>query len=225
MAARRAKAAQASRSGAEARILAAADELIAERGSEAVSAQDVAARARVPKGLVFYYFGSMDALVGRVLEGYYAAHLSALAGALEGGGPLRERLHRLVDGYLDFIEKNRRYARLIQREVAGEGRHRALIGRNLGALYGWMEEALRGVAPAHGPLAARQLFVTFSAAVINYFTYAPVIGAAWGSDPMDAAGLAERRAHVHWLVDAVLERLPRGPAEEPAAARRKGPRT
>jgi hypothetical protein len=29
----------------------------------------------------------------------------------------------------------------------------------------------------------------------------------WGEDPMSERALAERREHLHWMVDALLDRL------------------
>lgn len=194
-------------------ILEAADELFGERGYDAVSIRDVTERAGVQKALVFYYFRSKEGLFQQVLERYYAAHRAALEAAAPPGLPLRERLHAVVDAYLDFIDHNRRYPRLVQREVAGGG-HLELIQQSLAPLLRWTEAALAEVAPAVGPLAARHFFLTFSGAVINTFTYGPALAPVWGGDPLSPEGVAERRAHLHWLVDTVVDRLA---SERPAA--------
>jgi TetR/AcrR family transcriptional regulator len=173
--------------------------------------QAVADAAGVNKASVFYYFNSKAALVERVLERYYAEHLTALTRAFEREGSLRERLHGLVDAYLDYIEQNRRYPRLVQQQLVGSAEHGELIRKSLGQLFDWTLRSLEGVAPARGASAARQLFVTFSGIVINYFTLAPLLADRWGDDPLGAAGLAERRAHVHWIVDTLLDRLEREP--------------
>jgi len=193
-----------------ARILEAADQVIGEVGYDAASVADIAARAEVNKALVFYYFGSKAELLERVLERYYTAHKEALARGYEPGGSLRERLHHMMDSYLDFIVANRRYPRLIQQLVASSEAHHALIQRNLRPLFEWITEMLSDTAPAKGPLAARQFFLTFSGSVINYFTYAPVLAEVWGEDPMSDAALADRRAHLHWMVDTFLDRLQEG---------------
>ena len=190
-----------------AKILAAADALFGEQGYDAVSVRDVARAAGVNKALVFYYFDSKEELFARVLGGYYDAHKRALEGALAEPGPLEERLARLVDAYFDFMAANTRFARLVQQQLAGPGTHIALIQQNLSELEGWVERALAGIAPADGPLAARQFFVTFSGAMINYFTYAAALRPLWGGDPLADAAMSERRAHLHWLVDTVIAAL------------------
>jgi len=191
----------------EARILEAADELISEVGYDGASAARVAKRADVNKALVFYYFGSKERLFQEVLERYYRAHQQALADAFTAAGPVRERVHRMMDAYFDFIVANDRYPRLVQQLVSSGDRHLQLVQRNLAPLFDWITNALSEIAPAEGPLAARQFFVTFSGTVINYFTYSPVLAAMWGDDPGSEKALGERRAHLHWLVDTILDQL------------------
>jgi len=193
--------------GRKLRILDAADALFGERGYDGTSARDVAQAAGVNKALIFYYFGSKDGLFEQVLERYYQTHARALREAFEASGTVRERLHGLVDAYVDFIDANRRWPRLVQGQLAGAGNHTHLIARNLAPLYEWTESALAEVASNKGPLAARQFFLTFSGAVINYFTYAPVLEQVWGEDPLSASAVDDRRAHMHWLVDTILDGL------------------
>jgi len=190
------------------KILKAAVELLGELGYDGVSARDIAERAGVKKALVFYHFGSKEGLFEKVLDRYYADHRTALRSAMEGEGSRREQLHRVIDAYLDFIRDNRRYPRLIQRlVVSGDEARGEQIQRQLRPLFEWTEAALAGLTPDTGPLAARHFFVTFSGMVINFFTYAPVLSPFWGEDPLSDAGIAERRAHLHWMVEGILDRL------------------
>ena len=192
---------------AKARILEAADELFGARGFDGVSMRDVAAEAGVAKAAVFYYFDGKDALFEAVLERYYTAHAEALTGAFATAGDLRAQL---IDAYLDFVCSHQHYPRMVQRQVTGTGGDLAVIRRNLAGLYRWIERALGDQVPADGPLSARHFFVTLSGAVINYFTYGPVLAEVWGADPLAPDQVAERRAHLHWLIDALLDRLARG---------------
>ncbi|HHH28221.1 MAG TPA: TetR/AcrR family transcriptional regulator [Polyangiaceae bacterium] len=189
------------------RILAAADELFGERGYDAVSVRDIARAAGVNKPLIFYYFSSKEELFGRILTRYYDAHRRALQEALSQPGAVDARLTRLVDAYFDFMADNRRFARLVQQQLAGPGTHLELIQANLTELERWTEQALEHIAPSSGPLAARHFFVTLSGAMINYFTYSAALRPAWGGDPLADAALAERRAHLHWLVEVVVSAL------------------
>ena len=191
-------------------ILAAADELFGELGYDAVSVRDVAEAAGVNKALVLYYFKSKEALFEKVMTGYYAAHEQALRDALDEDSSVGERLHRLMDAYVDFIATHQNFPRFVQQQVASRGPALALIGENLAGMQHFIEEALGDLVPKTGPLAARQFFLTFSASVINHFTYAEALAPAWGTDPLSPDGIAERRAHLHWLVDALLAALERG---------------
>lgn len=207
-----ARPAGAARTPTAQRILDAAYELFGELGPDAVSARDVAERAGVNKALIFYWFGNKERLFERVLERYYQAHREALEAAAEGGGDLLARLHRVVDAYVDFVAANHNYPRLVQRLVAG-GDHVDFIQASLGPLLEWTERALAGVAPEAGPLAARHFFVTLSGAVVNYFTYGPVLAPSWDRDPLAPEAVEERRRHLHWLVDTLLAGLePTDPA-------------
>lgn len=207
-------------SNASARILDAADELLVEAGYDGVSIRAVAERAGVTKGLVFYHFGTKRALVERVLERYYEDHLQALKGAFDSATQpeLSTRLHSVVDSYLDFIEENIRYPRFVQQQLAGADTFHDLIRRNLEPLFRWTEGALGDVAPSKGPQSIRQFFVTFSAVAMHYYTYAPILRSVWGEDPMGPAALAERRAHVHWLVEIMIRDMVPSPGDPATGA-------
>ena len=167
--------------------------------------------AEVNKGLIVYYYQNKAGLFSAVLERYYEAHGAALAG-LSQEGPLRERIHAMLDGYFSFIGDNRRYARLIQQEVARSGEHLPLIRKNLRGLFEVVAGELGEALPAEGPLSPKHFFLTLSGMTISYFTYAPALKALWGSSPVGELALAERREHIHWVVDALLDRLERDAA-------------
>lgn len=188
-------------------ILEAAAELLVEEGYAGLSARAVAERAGVKKALVFYYWGSTSQLFEAVLEQYYDAHKQSLAEAFQRPGSARERFHHVLDVYLDFMESSDAYARIVQQQVASRGEHLPLVERHLREVLAMTTEALAPIVGT-GPLAPRHFHLSLSAIVLNYFTYAPVLGPdAQGREPMSAAALAERRAHVHWVVDAWLDAL------------------
>lgn len=188
------------------RILEAADTLFCELGFDGVSMRDVAQRARVNKASVFYYYNSKAALFSQVLDRYYDAHTRALQAAYDPDLPTAARFHRMIDAYLDFMVDNRRYALLVQQQVADE-ETRELIKAKLSPMFGWIIERIAEVAPREGHLSAHQFFVTFSGMVVNYFTYAPVLADLFGDDPLSPASIAQRRDHIHWMVEMILERL------------------
>ncbi len=195
-------------------ILDAAAELMGELGYDGVSARDIAEHAGVNKALVFYYWGSKPELFEKVLERYYHAHRDALARAFDTPGSTTERVHRVLDAYLDFIEEHRIYPRLVQQQLSGGGPHREMVRKNLAPFFHWLTELLSEIAPSSGPLAARHFYMSISGMVTSYFTVAPVLAEQWGSDPMSPAALAERREHLHWLADTLLSGLQQQTAGE-----------
>lgn len=202
--------------GTKDKIREAADELFCRVGYDGVSVRDIAEKAGVNKALVFYHFESKAELFERILERYYEAHQRALAQAFEAEGTPRERIHRMLDAYLDFMAKNVRYAVLVQQQLSNPETH-PLVEKNLAPFYRWIEHALAEVLPAgarSGKSHARQMFVTFSGLVINYFTYAPMLGRVWERDPFGESMVDERKKHVHWLVDLMLDDLG-APSAEP----------
>lgn len=91
------------------RILDAARRLIAERGVEAVSMDDVAAAAGVGKGTLYRRFGDKAGLGVAVLDARERdLQDSILRGPppLGPGAPPRQRLHAFVDAYLDYLGRN-----------------------------------------------------------------------------------------------------------------------
>lgn len=188
------------------RILDAADALFGEVGFDGVSVRDVAERADVNKASVFYYYNSKAELFRTVLERYYEHQREALREAFEQtSGSLRERFHRGMDAYFDFVAENHRYPRLVQRILTSDSQQVEFIQQSLSPLFDWIEEQLGELAPDEGPLAARQFFVTISGAVLTYFTYEPAMHEEWKM--LSDEALEERRDHLHWMIDVFIDRL------------------
>jgi AcrR family transcriptional regulator len=186
------------------RILCAAEELFIELGFDGVSVNDVAMRAGFAKALIFYYFGNKKELFDSVLDIYYTAQAGALLGAFVTGGTVRERLHSGIDAYINFIEKNPGYPRLIQREICSGARNTDKIIQYMEPLHNWGTALLGGLVDETGPMSARHFFISFFGMIINYYTYSNVLGKLWGSDPFETNALRERREHIHSLLDAAL---------------------
>lgn len=191
----------------ERRIFEAADSLFCRHGYDGVSIRDVAETAGANKASVFYHFNSKEELFEQVLERYYVAHRQVLERALEGEGGLRDRLQAAINAYFDFIVDNSRYPRLVQGLVTRGDSHARFVERTLTPLFRWTVDALTEVAPEEGATGARHFFLTFSGAVVNYFTYAPTLEKAWGDNPLADDQIEERRQHLLWLVDTCLDGL------------------
>jgi AcrR family transcriptional regulator len=91
------------------RILAAAAELVAERGIDRVSMDDVARAACVGTGTLYRRFGDRAGLALALLDDHTRAFQDALIAGpppLGPGLPAAERLHAFGDGYLDLLERH-----------------------------------------------------------------------------------------------------------------------
>ncbi|MCF0087249.1 MULTISPECIES: TetR/AcrR family transcriptional regulator [Streptomyces] len=92
------------REEAEAALLDAAAELVAEQGLRALTLARVGERAGYSRGLVTHYFGSKQALVERLARAAQSGFVPGLADLPPGP----DRLLRLIDGYLAQQTKHER---------------------------------------------------------------------------------------------------------------------
>ncbi len=190
-------------------IVEAAAELFTRQGFERTSLQAVADRAGVAKGLIGHHFGSKDGLLEAVLRDFYRRQSEALARSLDPALAPRERITRVVEAYFDFMCASHLFPRLIQHMAGRDEKVRQLSEEQLRVLHGWVERALLTDIPTEGPGAARQFMITMVGAVLTYFSFAPALGPTWPGDEglLGEAALAERRAHLHLIIDAFLRQL------------------
>ena len=100
-------------------ILAAAGELFAERGPEAVSVAEVAEAAGVSRATVFNHFGSKHALLEGLTEEVLRAYNSFLENALAAGDtPVPVLVRAIFEIVARAVEEQRRFHRAVFREIA-----------------------------------------------------------------------------------------------------------
>ncbi|NJP31775.1 TetR family transcriptional regulator [Micromonospora sp. HSS6-12] len=98
------------------RLFEAAVELIAEQGYSATTVDDIAARAGVAKGTVYYNFQSKTVLFEELLR-HGIGLLTAEFRAAVAGLPPREALAALVRAELEYIRRYRAFAQLLLSEM------------------------------------------------------------------------------------------------------------
>ena len=110
------------RAGTEAvgRILAAAEELFARQGFDAVSMNAIAEAASVSKANIFHHFESKVALYLAVVRHACANTAARLQQLRSDDGIVAERLADFADNHLKSLLEHDRVSRLILRELAGE---------------------------------------------------------------------------------------------------------
>ncbi len=96
--------------------------LLAERGFEATSIEEIAARAGVSKPVVYEHFGGKEGLYAVVVDREMQALLDRVTGALTGGHP-RELLEQAALALLIYIEEQTDGFRILVRDspVASTG--------------------------------------------------------------------------------------------------------
>jgi AcrR family transcriptional regulator len=92
-----------------ARIMEAAEALVAERGIENVSMHDVAAAAAVGTGTLYRRFGDRSGLAYALLDDHTRRFQQSLISGpppLGPGAPAAERLRAFGEGYIDLLERH-----------------------------------------------------------------------------------------------------------------------
>jgi AcrR family transcriptional regulator len=98
------------------RLFEAAVELIAEQGFSATTVDDIALRAGVAKGTVYYNFASKTALFEELLRHGIGLLTDEFRGAVAGLPP-REAVAALVRAQLEYIRRYRAFAQLLLSEM------------------------------------------------------------------------------------------------------------
>src|SRR5476649_860911 len=89
--------------------------LFAERGFEATSVEEIAAKAGVSKPVVYEHFGGKEGLYAVVVDREMQRLLDGVTGALTGGHP-RELLEQAAFALLDYIDTHADGFRILVRD-------------------------------------------------------------------------------------------------------------
>src|SRR5213082_3555877 len=90
-------------------------ELFAERGFDATSVEEIAARAKVSKPVVYEHFGGKEGLYAVVVDREVRRLLDRITAALGGDHP-RELLEQAAGALLAYVEKDRDGFRILVRD-------------------------------------------------------------------------------------------------------------
>ena len=98
------------------RLFEAAVELIAEQGFSATTVDDIALRAKVAKGTVYYNFASKTALFEELLRHGIGLLTEEFRAAVAGKAP-RDAVDALIRAQLEYIRRYRAFAQLLLSEM------------------------------------------------------------------------------------------------------------
>lgn len=106
-------------------------ELFAEKGFEGTSVEEIAARAKVSKPVVYEHFGGKEGMYAVIVDREVQRLTGAITGALEGGGHPRAVVERTALALLDYIEQHTPGFRILVRDspvAQATGTFSSLIG-------------------------------------------------------------------------------------------------
>jgi TetR/AcrR family transcriptional regulator len=205
-------------------ILAEAERLFAERGSEGTRLEDVAEAVGIRRASIVYYFRSKAELYDAVLASVLGDLHRSLEQALAGSDPLAARIERAVRAWIGCVGRRPSLARLLLREVAGAApdRHPALLA-HLGPFFAL---ARRVAAGARGDPLARSLAIdpvelagTLAGATVFLVAAMPALLPDSGFDPLRADRLASHERTILRITERLLGM--HAPRRRPTPARRR----
>ncbi|MEO5702354.1 MAG: TetR/AcrR family transcriptional regulator [Gammaproteobacteria bacterium] len=131
------------------RILAAAQQLFAELGYDAVSTSAIAEQAGVSKANIFHHFSSKKALYLAVLTAGCKKSTPLLDDMIQESGSLSERLCHFIRAHIDNLHKYDEVSRLLLRELLenepqrGQEIAEQVLGENFSRLVGILRDSQR----------------------------------------------------------------------------------
>lgn len=179
------------------RILAAARDLFARHGFDATPTSQVAERARVPKGLVHYYFNRKSDLLVALVAQLPGARVD-LTGVVTGGD-LAGSLHRLVARLDAVLDSNPLLSHLLWREADTHDTVRLAMQTR----YRAMVEQIREVINAASPRRLEPRAVDTAAGLLAHAVSFRHAVARHDSVRPDEAESTDIRAKVSFIADAL----------------------
>ena len=191
-------------------ILAAATAEFSEKGYAGARVDDIAARTRTTKRMIYYYFGGKEGLYAAALEEAYGGMRDAEGALRLDGLPPADAMRRLVETTFDHHAAHPEFVRLVSGENIEEGRTvaaSATIKQRNAAVIGTVAALLRR-GEAEGAFRAGvdplDLHMLISAFCFYRVSNRHTLRAIFGEDPA-APGRAD--AHRRVAVEAVLRYL------------------
>lgn len=143
-------------------LLSVSRQLFGEKGFEGTSIEEIAARAKVSKPVVYEHFGGKEGIYAVIVDREVESLTNALTSALAAGGHPKVLVERTALALLDYIERNEDGFRVLVRDspvAQAGGTFSSLIGdvamqveHLLGAQF-----KKRGLNPRFSPIYAQML--------------------------------------------------------------------
>src|SRR5215211_6162479 len=190
-------------------ILVAAEDCFARRGFEGTSLRGIGETAGVARSTPAYFFGSKETLYDAVLTRAIARAQAAMARAYATGDEesAEDAVESFVGAFLDFLDGDLNFLRLIQREALGDGSRVSEFFAHV------VLEAVAAVAPAaeKAGISPQRLVLDLTALCWYPFAHEHTLLPALGIKSRDPTFLDEQKGHLGDLVRAMTRpaRTPR----------------
>ncbi len=188
------------------RILAAAEQIFAERGLAGARTEEIAAAAHANKAMLYYYYGNKQRLYHAVIENLFSQLRSSIEAARPAKASPRGHLLAYVNGYFDFVSTHPNYPRVVQREVMESGPQlHWIVQQYFRPFHRRLCRAIeQGIAAGEfQPVDPHHTVFSIIAITVFYFAAAPVLSEVLGRDALRPQAVAARKR-------AILDFLARG---------------
>jgi AcrR family transcriptional regulator len=193
-------------------ILQAATDEFADRGLGGARVDSIAARAGINKRLIYYYFGSKEALFLAVLENTYASIREAEKELHLLDHEPQTAIRRLVEFTWDYYLQHPEFLTLLNSENLHRARHLQMSGRiremnsPLIQMLADVLERGRKEGLFRGGVDPVQLYISIASLAYFYLSNNPTLSTIFGRDLLAPAALSERLSHITEVVLGYLLR-------------------
>ncbi len=198
------------------RILDAAQEVFAAVGYAGATTREIAARARIGKRMLFYYFPSKDAVYRAVLERVIVDMVAIHEQFRDHPGPVG--LGEAVEGVIQVAAHKLPALKVCMREIMDGGPHlESLAAEHLRPLFVRAgSEVTRNVDEGlFRPGDPMHALINVGGIALFYFLVVPLLRLLWDRDPLDPATIAEHVSAARACLMHGLASPPRGDASVP----------
>lgn len=155
-------------------IYRAAMKVFATRGYERATVDEIAERAGIAKGTVYYHFGSKKELFLSLVDDGFVRLLHKVQAAIDRPESLRRRLERLIDAHVEFVRDETDLCRIFLSEgpeARWRKQHRKLHDEYVSTLTSFLQQGqAEGVVAAEvdAEVATHTLFGAVTMLALDY---------------------------------------------------------
>ncbi|MCB1154381.1 MAG: helix-turn-helix transcriptional regulator [Deltaproteobacteria bacterium] len=183
-------------------MFSAAKSVFAERGFAGASVREIAGRAGVNSALIRYHFGSKQGLYNDIIKRTLGDLRERMILAFQEGDSLNDRAQRALRTYMDYVETDPEFPRLMMRAVLD---NEPTAGNLAGQELRPMVEVV-GQGPAQWS-EMHDLALSVFGAAITPSLYAPILEEVFGEAFQREAIARQRRDHLDGLLQGALTRM------------------